>query len=137
MGELVAPLAAAVTGAQQPVHGAHRAEVDPLAQQRGVQSRRRGVGEAFAVEGGQQRLLLLGVQGQRRARPRGTRGWRAHQRLALHARLMACGRTAPQAHGLAGRPSAQRRGEFLCGSHQVLPCLLWAASRSSNAVTFF
>ena len=41
-----------------------------VVQQRGVHGRRRGVGEAFAVQGVQQRLPLLGVQGQGRARPR-------------------------------------------------------------------
>ena len=53
-------------------------ELRAFAQQRGVHGRRRGVGKAVAVQGAQQRLLLLGVQGQGRARPgAGTAGVRA------------------------------------------------------------
>lgn len=59
MGELSAPLARAALGGQQAVHGAHRAEVAALVQQRGVHGRRRGVGKALAVERCQQLLALL------------------------------------------------------------------------------
>ena len=64
MGELVAPLAHTAVGRQQPVHGAHRAEVAALDEPRGVHGRRRGVGEALAVEGVEQHLTLHWVQGQ-------------------------------------------------------------------------
>jgi hypothetical protein len=43
VGELIAPFAAAAIGRQQPVHGAHRAQVAALVEQRGVHGRRRRV----------------------------------------------------------------------------------------------
>ena len=66
MGELVAPLATAAIGRQQPVYRAHRAEVATLVEQRGMHGRRGGADEAFAVEGVEQRLTLLGIERQRR-----------------------------------------------------------------------
>jgi hypothetical protein len=59
MDELIAPLATAAVGRQQSVHRAHRAEIATFTQQRGVHRRRRGVGEALAVERVQQHLVLL------------------------------------------------------------------------------
>ena len=101
VGELVAPLAAAAVDGQQPVHGAHRAEVAALVEQRGVHGRRRGVDEALAVEGVQQHLALLRIQGQRRARTGGARVPRPHQRGATHLRVLA--RAGAPRH----RPSAR------------------------------
>ena len=50
MPALGATLTAAAVGRQQPVHGTHRPEVASFVEQRGMHRRRRGVGEALAVE---------------------------------------------------------------------------------------
>jgi hypothetical protein len=63
MDELVAPLPRATGARQQPVHGAHRAKVAALVEQRGMHGRRRGVQEPLAVERIEQRLVLQDVQG--------------------------------------------------------------------------
>lgn len=49
MDALIAPLTAGAVGAQHAVHGAHRAQVDTLVEQRGMHARRSGIGEALAV----------------------------------------------------------------------------------------
>ena len=64
--ELTTPLQRAAAQGQQPVHGAYRAQVAALVEQGGVHGSRGRVGEAFAVERGQQQLVLLGVERQRR-----------------------------------------------------------------------
>ncbi len=120
MNELIAPLATAAVDRQHPIHRAHRAEVASLVQQRGVHCRRRGVNEALAVEGVQQHLVFLGVQGQRRSRARRPLCPRSHQRHAVHVRLVARRCPAPQSHGPARGASSKGWGEFPHGSHHVL-----------------
>jgi hypothetical protein len=85
-----------------------------------VHRRWRGVDEALAVEGVQQHLVLLRVQGQWRARPPSALCPRSHQRHAVHARLLARRCSAPQSHGLARSASPKGWGEFPHGSHHVL-----------------
>jgi hypothetical protein len=120
VGELVAPLATAAVGRQQPVHRAHRAEVATLVEQRRMHGRRRRVGKAVAVEGVEQRLVLDGVECERWARARGTGHRRPHQRCAVRSYALTRWCAAPQAQGATGRAGAERRGEFVHGGHQIL-----------------
>ena len=120
VGELVAPLATAAVGRQQPVHRAHRAEVAALVKQRRMHRRRRRVDETFAVEGVEQRLVLDGVECERWALARGTRHRWPHQRCAVRSCALTRRCAAPQAQGAAGRTGTEHRSEFVHGGHQIL-----------------
>lgn len=117
MGELVAALTGGPAGGQQPVHGAHRTQVAPLVEQRGMHGRRGRVSEAFAVEHRQQGLVFLVIERQRGpgARCPGRHG--SDQRQAMHPGAMAGRGATRQAQRPAGGACAQHRGEFLHGGH--------------------
>jgi hypothetical protein len=100
--QLAALLARAAVGSEQPVHGAHQAEVAAPVGQRGMHGRGRRVGEALAVERGAGeparararratgpvpgRSRPRRAPGRARARPPsgtpGLAGWKAIERLA-------------------------------------------------------
>ena len=70
VSELIAPFACLAVGGQQAVHGAHRAQIDALVEQGGVDARRRAIGKALAAQHVAQRLPLGMAEGQRRRRSR-------------------------------------------------------------------
>ena len=84
----------------------------------------RGVGEALAVQGIEQRLDLPGIEGQWRARSRRPSLHGVDQREAVYAGPMSGRRPTRQTQNAASRASTQREGELMHGGHQgdsVLP----------------
>ena len=60
------PFAGLAGVGEQAVHGTHRAEIEALVEQRGIDGGRRAVGETHAVEGFEQGAAFCLVQRQRR-----------------------------------------------------------------------
>ena len=90
--QLVAPLAHLIATREQPIQGPHRAEIDPLIEQGGVDLPYRAIGETIAVEGTEDTLPLAVAERQRRPAACGRRSLGRDQETGGGARPRPAGR---------------------------------------------